>query len=314
MIAESITYNGVVTDSVTGEPIPGVKVEVYHKLSRDPKTGDWITLATTKQETDATGMYSFILSPDQLAEGSLYVEVKAQHPDYVSFGPAGYSYSMIRKNITLGETPFFSQIKLRPGVAITGMVVDPEGVPQADVPITMVSAKYLPDSFSYSRGSTSGTLTDENGKFRIVRPEPGDGVVWIKPVKYSPLAFRTADRLDWGSLTLQDGVTLTGHVVDTEGEPVEGVRVEARRDGDGREVDRFLKQVNYANQVGRKAVTGPSGKFTLDPLPEGEYTLRIESNSDSYNHPPVEQVYLRHRVLISSKVDPKELLIRLYHI
>ena len=64
----SITYYGIVTDFVTDKPIPDVKVSVWRRLSRDPKTGGWTSLETTEHETDALGRYSFLIPPEQAAQ------------------------------------------------------------------------------------------------------------------------------------------------------------------------------------------------------------------------------------------------------
>ncbi|TWU21967.1 carboxypeptidase regulatory-like domain-containing protein [Bythopirellula polymerisocia] len=309
--SKGTTFTGVVTDAVTGEPIPGVKVTVYRKLSRDPETGGRRTLEKTEHTTNSEGKYSFVLSPEQASESSLYLEVEAHHPDYASFGRSGYTYSMILKNLSLGEPPFYSHIKLWPGKAITGTVVSPAGEPLADVTISMCSAPYLADSYSYGRGTFDKTSTDANGKFRLVLPNSGDGVVWIEPEQYSPQAFRIGDRQeDWGLLTMHRGTSLTGRVMDTEGEPVIGARVEARKKRDGEEVDDFLKHIGVANHIKRKAATGTSGEFDLVSLPDGEYTLGVQSNADGYDPAPLEQIFLQHTISIAGDSTPEELTIR----
>src|SRR5690606_2626720 len=56
---EPITYTGIVTDASTGLPIKDVTVLVYHKLSRDPKSGGWSDIETTEHKTNMLGVYSF---------------------------------------------------------------------------------------------------------------------------------------------------------------------------------------------------------------------------------------------------------------
>lgn len=307
--AKSITYTGVVTDAITAEPIQGVKVSVIRKLSRDPETGGWRTLETTEHETGADGRYSFVLPPDQVAEDSLYLEVEAHHPNYAAKGRSGYSHAMIRKNLAMGEQPFYSQIRLWPGEAITATVVNPAGEPLAGVEISMYSKSDR--SKKLFRGSFDKTETDANGVFRIVPATPGDGVLWITPAQYSPQAHRIGDRRgNWGTLTVQKGATLAGRVLDVQGAPVPGVRIEARRRGDGEKADEFLNSNAVANQIGRRSVSGPAGEFTLASLPDGDYTLRIRSDSDSYDPPPLSQVFLRQKVSIVDGTAPESLEIR----
>lgn len=300
----SITYKGVVTDAVSGKPIEGVKVGVLHKNSRD-----WSTIETTHHETDADGRYSFVIPPEQAAIDTLYIEVEANHPNYSPKSRSGYSHAMIRKNLKLGEEPFYSHIRLWPGEPITGTIVSTDGEPLADVEVSMYSVSALvKERF---RGAWGKTKTDAKGAFRIVPATPGDGVLWIKPEQYSPQAHRMADRRgDWGRIKLEKGTDVTGRILDVQGRPVVGVKVEARRKGDGEKPDEFLNQNAVANQIGREFVTGPAGEFALASLPAGDYTVTIESNSESYDRPPLQQVFLRKQFSISDGASLEPLEIR----
>jgi 5-hydroxyisourate hydrolase-like protein (transthyretin family) len=300
----TITYRGIVTDGASGKPIPKVKLGVLHKNSRD-----WSLIETTYHETDAEGHYSFDIPPDQAAIPTLYIEVEANHPDYCPKSRSGYSHSMIKKNLTLGEPPFYANIRLWPGEAVTGIIVSPEGQPLSDVEVSMYSVSaHIKEKF---RGAWGKTTTDSSGAFRIVPATPGDGVLWIKPEKYSPQAHRLADRRgDWGRITVEKGVDVTGRLLDVQGQPVAGVKVEARRKGDGEKPDQFLSENSVANQIGRETITGPAGEFTLASLPSGDYRLSMESNSESYDPPQLEQVFLQRQISIVDGAPPEPLEIR----
>jgi len=162
-------------------------------------------------------------------------------------------------------------------------------------------------------GTWGKTKTDANGAFSIVPATPGDGVLWIKPEHYSPQAHRMADRRgDWGRITLQKGTDVAGHVLDVQGNPVVGVKVEGRRKGDGEKADEFLNANAVANNIGRESITGPAGEFALASLPGGDYTLSVEpspSHSDSYDRTPLQQVFLRKQVSIvdGNPLEPLEI-------
>jgi hypothetical protein len=111
-------------------------------------------------------------------------------------------------------------------------------------------------------------------------------------------------------MTMQKDAALSGRILDAQGAPVVGVKIEARRRGDGEQPDEFLNTNAVANQIGREAVTGASGEFTLPSLPEGDYSLQVGSVSDSYDPPPLEQVFLRRNVSIAGGLAPQELEIR----
>ena len=97
---------------------------------------------------------------------------------------------MILKNLEMGEQPWFTQARDVAGRGDHGHVVSPEGEPLAGVEISMYSAS--DKSKGFPRGSFDKTTTDDEGRFRIVPPTPGDGVLWIKPDDYSPQALRIA--------------------------------------------------------------------------------------------------------------------------
>jgi hypothetical protein len=218
---------------------------------------------------------------------------------------------MIRKNLTVGEPPFYSKIPLWPGEAVTGTVVDPQGAPLTGVKVSIYSA--TSQSKEFLRGAWDETVTDAEGRFRIVPATPGDGVLWIKPDNLSPQAHRLGDRRgDWGQITLAKGPDVAGRVLDVQGAPVAGVRIEARRKGDGEKPDEFLNQNAVAGQIGRKVVVGSDGAFTLASLPDGEYSLDVEANrsEDNYDPPPLEQVFLRQVITIAGGAAPGPLEIR----
>ncbi len=294
----SIIYHGFVVDQTTELPIVGAEVTVYHKLSQDPKTNDWSTIEVTQHTTNLIGMYSFVLPPEQTAQSSLYIEVEVHHPKYASMGRAGYSHDMIRKNLKLGELPFYTGIKLWPGEAVEGTLVNNAGQPVAGAEVSIYSKS--PQAKDFGGGSFDKVKSDAQGRFRIVPATPGDGALWISPDEYAPQAYGLADRRgDWGKIVLEKGTDVPGQVLDVDGKPVANVRIDARRRGDGEKVDEFLKSNAVANHIGRVTVTDAEGRFKLASLPEGDYNITIEPNSESYDPPQLEHVFLQH----SFKVD-----------
>jgi len=306
----SITYFGFVRNASNDLPISGATVRIHRKLSRDPKTGGWSTIEVTEHQSNAIGLYSFTLPPEQASESSLYLEAEAKHPKFANKGRGGYSHSMIRKNLEMGELPFYTEIRLWPGEPIEGTIVSPQGEPLKDVEVSMYAES--DQATGFPGGSFDKTATDDRGRFRLVPPTPGDGVLWIKSDQYSPQAHRIGDRRgDWGELKLQLGSKVYGRVRDVDGNPVSGVRIEARRRGDGEEADEYLKENAVANQIGRRTVTNEAGEYELESLPAGDYSIRIEANSDEgdYDPKPLEDVFLQQSVTIKDQ-EPKELNIQ----
>jgi beta-lactamase regulating signal transducer with metallopeptidase domain/5-hydroxyisourate hydrolase-like protein (transthyretin family) len=302
----SLTYSGVVVDKDTGRPISDVKVSIIRRNSRE----NWRIYETTDHLTDSAGRYSFTISPEQAAESALYLEAEAHHPDYAAKSRSGYSHAMILRNLEVGEPPFFTRIELRSGKPITATVVSPEGKSLPGVKVRIYSATSL-SQVIFTRGSWDETATDERGQFRIVPATPGDGVLWIIPDEYSPVAYRLRDhRGDWGVLAMEPGATVTGRVLTVDGEPVSGVKIDATRRGDGYQADEFLNANAVANGIRRQTITDNNGSFTLAPLPDGEYELQVQAVSEGYNPSPLEHVFLRQSMTITDGVGPNSLEIR----
>jgi beta-lactamase regulating signal transducer with metallopeptidase domain/uncharacterized GH25 family protein len=276
-----ITYTGRVINRDSDEPIAGATVEIKRELSRDPKTGKWILLEITKHESDENGNYSFTLPPEQVAESSLYLEVNADHDEYQSKGWSGYSHSMIRTNLEKGDPPFYATIKLSPGEAITGVVARPDGTPIPGVQVGSYTKRRptkdeQQDTFRI-RGAFQNTETDSDGKFRMVVATPGDGVLWIHAADYASQAHRIGDkRGDMGTFTLQEGIILSGQVLDAKGNPVANVGVNLRAESDGEEADAFLNTNAVAGGIRGGTTTDENGRFRLKPLPPGTYRTKIE--------------------------------------
>src|SRR5262249_10282836 len=149
-------------------------------------------------------------------------ELDVEHPEYASRTGFGYALSMIRKNEKLGGRPFFENVELRPGKAITGVIEAPDGKPAAGVKVLAYSVtdKATPGTFEY--GSFAKTRTDDAGRFRVVLVTPGQAAFWILPERYAPSLHAVKDnkRGDLGVFGLQKGIILKGKVLDTQGKPV----------------------------------------------------------------------------------------------
>ncbi|PQO33703.1 M56 family metallopeptidase [Blastopirellula marina] len=316
-----ITYTGTVIDELTGKPVPGAVVQIKRELSRAPGSGKWILLEMTEHKTNDQGVYEFTLTPEQVAQSSLYLEVNAHHPEYQSKGWSGYSHSMIRTNLEKGDPPFYATIKLSPGQPITGIVARPDGTPIPGVQISSYTIRALREDEARNRltfrGAFQDAQTDEQGRFRLIVPTPGDGVLWIHPREFASEAHRLYDRRgDLGTFTLSEGKSLTGQVLDAKGQPVANVGVELRRDGDGQEADEFLDTNAVANGIRARAMTNEDGTFTLTPLPPGTYTAEIQESVSDPTLPrgnwfdrkrdKMPYVFVRQKVeiLADAKTDP----------
>ena len=109
------------------------------------------------------------------------------------------------------------------------------------------------------------TVTDDAGRFRFQLPTNGKCELRIWPAtEYVPMEIQTGDkRGDLGTFTLQSGPTLSGRVVDLDGQPLAGIYIEARQSRiDGKPA---------AGNLFCAAMTDAQGNFRLAPLPAGDY-------------------------------------------
>jgi len=255
-----------VIDKTTKKPIQDAKVVVRRMIL---KANERRILEETEHRTDSDGHYSFVIPPEQVAERYLYIELDVEHPAYAWKKRFGYALSMIRKNLRLGDPPFFSRIELWPAEPLTGRVVDPEGQPLAGVKLLAYSKADTKDFSDY--GSFFRTQTDQQGRFTFNMVQGGPSLFWIVPKDYAPQQFVSGTkRGDWGDIRLEKGVSLSGRVVNVSGEPVAGVWVNLSHIASQREI-----HVPVGSAMNRSARTDEDGSFRLNPMKPGKCRIEV---------------------------------------
>jgi beta-lactamase regulating signal transducer with metallopeptidase domain len=269
--AETLHYTCVVVDKDTGKGIANATVVVRRsKLTSEENT----IVAETQHKTDAEGKYSFEIPPEQVAIPWMYIELDVEHDDYAAQKGFGYALSMIRKNETLGERPFFEKVELRPADPITGTIVTPDGKPLGGVKIQGYSKSSPSDFREY--GSFTDAVTDDAGKFRLPLIKGGVGVFWVLPTDYASTSRDVhKERGDVGEIRLRPGVRVSGRVLSAEGKPVAKIPVNIQYEGGGSET---VNDLPVATSIRRSAITDGEGHFAFDPLPSGDYRVIPEEH------------------------------------
>jgi protocatechuate 3,4-dioxygenase beta subunit len=298
---EAVTYTGKVFDKDTNKPIAGATVTVRRSLYGDPTVKeDEQVIEEPKYKTDAEGKYTFTVPPEQAAKKYLYIELDVEAPGYAPRKHFGYSFAMIRKNEKVGGRPFFENVDMRPGQEVSGLVETPEGKPAAGVKVQAysVTSKRAKNTFEY--GSFADTLTDAQGRFKLTLVTPGDAVFWLLPKDYAPSlhVVKPEKRGDLGRFGLQAGLVLKGKVLDTQGKPLAGVYVTARRE----DRDEVLQSLIVADSIGRTATTNDKGEFAMMPLPPGTYRVM----PDEHNSEPSNETYRRERRPLTEVFSPRK--------
>ena len=274
-VAVELSYSGTILDKSNDKPIEGATVTVRRMIL---KSYDRKIIEESKHMTDAKGVYSFVIPPEQTAERSLYIELDVEHPDYAWKKGFGYALGMIRKNERLGEKPFFSEVKLDPAEPITGRVVGPDGKPIEGVHIQSYSKSSAEDFRDY--GSFFKTMTDKDGKFRLQMVKGGPSIFWVIPENHAPQQIISGTkRGEWDDITVKEGVSIKGQVVSATGEPVPGVWVNLEDQQSQQEI-----QMPVASSMNRSNLTDAKGEFSLSPMKPGKYRINVGNYPREVKH------------------------------
>ncbi|HVT87582.1 MAG TPA: sigma-70 family RNA polymerase sigma factor [Tepidisphaeraceae bacterium] len=265
-LEKGTVIGGLVADQ-TGSPVSGASITLSMPIdSQDPEK----PVAYLNHEqiaTDANGRWKFDLAPARFDH--LYVETK--HPDHPNSGFAGANYSS-------DELHNFSAFYVfKPsGRTFSGIVRDSSGKPVAGATVIAGDDR--------DRPAQANAPTDADGKFEITGVAKNIGTAVVNARGFAPqlIQYGTSDKPKPAEVRLDPPSKIEGFVVEANGQPVAGARVE---------VDQW--RGTYA--LAWNARTDRDGHFEWDQAPGDEFTLTIlgknRSTVDSYRiipgQPPV---------------------------
>lgn len=288
------TYSGRVLDKTSHEPVPGATVHVRLEIS---SSTEHRIVQETEHGTDADGRFAFLVTPEVSTNSHAYLNFEVTHSNYARMPWNGYALSMIRKNLALGARPFFEGLELTPAERISGTLVRPDGSPAVGVKILTYSKARKDDWSDY--GSFADTRTDGNGFFEINVAKTGEAVLWLLPRDFAPSTHLLhQQRGNLGQFTLEDGIRLSGQVFNSDGTPAGSVWINAELSG-GPAKQRIGMPV--ADALGRSALTDDQGRFTMGPLPAGDYDLLTseyprDSLTEDHSYHPVPDTFLHQDI------------------
>jgi len=291
---DGLSLSGRVRDAVTAAPIDGVTVfmtrELLDEANRYRSIGPAAEVTAT---TDADGVFSFTLPPEQARNENLLVGFELRHPRYADTMGGEEPMSKIIEARRRGERPWFADLTMRPGEEITGVVEDPHGRPIADCIVD-----YSPQGQRYANGRTK---TDRDGRFRFMVARGSTRNVTIaRPSEYATQTFELFNRRgDVSALRVHDGAVVTGVVRDERGQPLANALVGTRAIGlFGWMTESWIR-------------TDANGRYTLGPLLPGPHRLTVgdmrfaplglylqpERATQAIDLRPAELVTIRFRVI-----------------
>ena len=236
------TLTGTVSDA-TGGPIAGARIDAA-RSSSFAEAGDAVATATT----GADGTYRMTV-----AEGAL--QVAASSPDYAPQA----------RRVEVGPAGAVADFALVPGGVIEGVVRDErshEPVAGASVLARRGAAMLLAET------GARRAVTGSDGRFRLTGLRPGawslragdPGRTTRAPTR---VGLGVAEQVTGVELLIGAGPVIRGRVVDDAGTAVPGIAVSAIGRGEGAD-----------------AKADAEGRFVLDGLPPGSYT--VSARGDAY--------------------------------
>jgi len=176
-------------------------------------------------------------------------------------------------------------IVLRPGAAVAGRAVEPDGAPLPGVAVRIFEG-LEPDGRWVSRedrGVARETVSDDDGRFLARHLAAGTYDVELRiegraprllPGVEPPAGVEEEAVLDLGEVVLEPGVALEGRVVDAEGEPVAEAKVEIG----GFPSHSGLGSRQPSGLSARETATDVDGRFRIEDLAsDTRVTVRVEA-------------------------------------
>lgn len=234
--AEGKQIGGRVEDEA-GRPVAGATLEIVMPITWPGRAG-WVFTAATLT-TDARGEWTWKEAPTNLN----HVGINVRHADFMP----GYSSK---------DSGMNNVAKLSRGLQMPGRVIDEHGKPVAGA-VVRIGNGFRPD--------LPASKTDASGRFVLKCCERGKSLVIVQAEGFSP-AFQEAlidEKTKGIEFRLQPGRTLTVHVADVDGKPIEGAVVAA----DTWRGQRFLNLL--------RANTDAEGKVVFRGAPDDEMLFDV---------------------------------------
>ena len=240
----------VQVDLVLPQEIEGLRVEPIEVVLRTRSGG---ARAFLQGERVGAGRYEIGGVPP---EGKCRLEVTS---------PAFVDHTLDVETRSAGRITTL-EVRPRPGVRITGRVVDEQGAGIAQAELT-----------AGSRRAWIHTESDAEGRFTLAGIPPGELSLSAKHERHLPLDLELGEAADGDRredlrLVLPNGDSLAGQVFLPDGEPVAGAKIEVLlTDSEEWSVEKTLTSIESDGE----------GRFRLTGLHSGEYWLRASLEDES---------------------------------
>jgi carboxypeptidase family protein len=187
---------------------------------------------------------------------------------------AGYSPAVVHGVVaTAGAREVaVPEIKMRPGAAIEGMIVDPDGKPIRGAVINLVAELGRLDTLQeHLAANEPDAVSDAKGVFKIADlPAASTYNLLAGAVGFLPKGVRGIRPGGHGiPIHLQRAAQLTGRTIDEQGQPIAGTHIEI----DSRRSLPDFAELEIGETTSRRVTSGADGTFIIRDAPEGHAVL-----------------------------------------
>ncbi|MGF1571649.1 MAG: carboxypeptidase regulatory-like domain-containing protein [Sumerlaeia bacterium] len=267
---KGLTVYGVVTDAITGEPLPGVRVSPNNKLIKmmTGGAGNKQSEAYKPAITDANGAYE-IRGVNSMGN-MLFVKAELQGWSAIKDDSMNFPdrEDTILLNFSPDEKYIEKNIEMAKQVKISGKVKTPNNIGIAGAQIFYAR----PDN--YTNYKESSILTDRNGFYSIDVPSLSQGTI-IAKVNETQIPSELIEPISTDvinvDIIVNEFTEIRGLVVDQDDQPVEGANVKFNQ-----HIPVGVNHTYYANST--DATSDSEGKFTITNV----YPIRSTAMA---NHP-----------------------------
>ncbi len=285
---------GTVVDKDTGQAIAGATVRFrFLKIRREPGEPNDVPPELVFRDV---GKFTFTL-PDGITDPKYYLlERSAEHPDYQTLGQTMISLSDALNGEPKHAHDFLRRIELAPGAVVTGKVIDLDGKPARGVPVFSGDNRQ-----GYQNGGLHKTVTDADGRFRLVVPRRNPnyrGRIYLVPTHAAAVSRAITESYGEQEVyQLRRGTRVKGRVVDDERNGVPGVVVRANAG----------ERIPY-----RYATTDADGRYELPPCAYGDYVVELLDDwtvpGESHRGARLPAVYLGQKLSLSKDAPAEHVL------
>lgn len=240
------------------EPIEGVLVRI---IANDPHVDSRNRFHSVKSGLDGLATFTGVLPGDY--------SLRASHPAYINM--AEPLILVVSESGVAEET-----IRLVKGGIIKGRVVDDENNPVSKVSVWVAQPRA--DNNSHRVNLFRMGRTDDNGSFIIQGIASGEYMLqarmngYLEPEK-KPISITEGTEITGEIITLSRGLSISGHVLDLDGDPISGANVMA------------VHESSYSS-----AKSDEEGRFVLTGLKEASFRLSVTArdylSSKTYDNIP----------------------------